>query len=133
MILLNGLITNDKFCLSRVSRQKLRYARRPRTLPCQAVDSYAYPRDEEHRGGANEATVERPSSVSAGNECRAAVRPGLPASPGMDSTDRPGPRSTGFISPSTGSRGEIGGDGAADLAVVLIQAEIDRNSVPAGF
>jgi hypothetical protein len=34
MILFNGLITNDKFCLSRVSRQKLRYARRPRTLPC---------------------------------------------------------------------------------------------------
>jgi len=107
MVLLNGLITNDKFCLSRVSRQKLRYARRPRTLPCQAVDSYAYPRDEEHRGGANEATVERPSSVSADNECRAAVGPGLPTSPGMDSTDRPGPRSTGFISPSTGSRGEI--------------------------
>jgi hypothetical protein len=29
VILLNGLITNDKFCLSRVSRQKLRHARRP--------------------------------------------------------------------------------------------------------
>ena len=107
MVLLNGLITNDKFCLSRVSRQKLRYARRPRTLPCQAVDSYAYPRDEEHRGGTNEATLESPSSVSADHECRAAVGPGLPTSPGMDSTDRPGPRSTGFISPSTGSRGEI--------------------------
>src|SRR5260370_28125494 len=50
VVLFNGLITNDKFCLSRVSRQNLRYARRFRTLPCQAVDSYAYPRDEEHRG-----------------------------------------------------------------------------------
>jgi hypothetical protein len=27
VILLNGLITNDKFCLSRVSRQKMRYDR----------------------------------------------------------------------------------------------------------
>src|SRR3954452_1527102 len=26
MVLLNGLITNDKFCLARLSRQKLRYA-----------------------------------------------------------------------------------------------------------
>jgi hypothetical protein len=104
MVLLIGLITNDKFCLSRVSQQKLRYARRPRTLPCQAVDSYAYPRDEEHRGGANEATVERPSSVSADHECRAAVGPGLPTSLGMDPT---GPRSTCFVSPSSGSRGEI--------------------------
>jgi hypothetical protein len=107
MILFNGLITNDKFCLSRVSRQKLRYTRRPRTLPCQAVDSYAYPRDEEHRGGAHEATVESPSSVSADHECPAAVGPGLPTSPGMDLTDRPGPRSTGFVSPSSGSGGEI--------------------------
>src|SRR6516225_820438 len=107
MVLLNRLIINDKFCLSRVSRQKLRYARRPRTLPCQAVDSYAYPRDEQHRGGANEATVESPSSVSANHECRAAVGPGLPTSSRMDPTDRPGPRSTGFISPSSESGGEI--------------------------
>ena len=107
MILFNGLITNDKFCLSRVSRQKLRYARRSRTIPCQAVDSYAYSRDEEHRGGANEATVESPSSVSADHECRAAVGPDLPTSPGMDATERPGFRSTGFVSPSTGSGGEI--------------------------
>jgi hypothetical protein len=107
VVLLNGLITNDKFCISRVSRQKLRYARRPRTLPCKAVDSYAYPRDEEHRGGANEATVESSSSVSADHECRAAVGPGLPTSPAMDPTDRPGPRSSGFVSPSSGSRGEI--------------------------
>src|SRR5215831_16674361 len=102
VVLLNGLITNDKFCVSRVSRQKLRYARRPRTLPCQAVDSYAYPRDEEHRGGANEATVESPSPVSAEDECRAAVGPGLPTSPGMDPNDRSAPRSTGFVSPSSG-------------------------------
>src|SRR5215475_687788 len=107
MVLLNGLITNDKFCVSRVSPQKLRYARRPRTLPCRAVDSYAYPRDEDHRGGANEATVESPSSVSADYEWRAAVGPGLPTSPGMDPTDRPGPGSTGFVSPSSGSGGEI--------------------------
>src|SRR5215471_11400582 len=82
MILLNGLITNDKFCLIRVLRQKLWYTRRPRAVPCQAVDSYAYLRDEEHRGAANEATVESPSSVSAEHECRTAAGPSLPISPG---------------------------------------------------
>ena len=102
MVLLNGLITNDKFCLSRVSRQKLHYARRPRTLPCQAVDSYAYPRDEEQRGGANEATVESPSSVSADYQCRAALGPDIPTSRGMDPTDR-----QASVSPSSGSGGEI--------------------------
>jgi hypothetical protein len=106
VVLFNGLITNDKFCLSRVSRQKLQYARRRRNFPCQGVDSYAYSRDEEHRGGAKEATVESPSSVSADHECRATVGPGLPTSPGMDSTDRAGFRSTGFVSPSRGSGGE---------------------------
>src|ERR1700686_4859123 len=48
MILLNGLITNDKFCLSRVIQQKLRYPRRPRTFPCQPTDSCEYPRNERH-------------------------------------------------------------------------------------
>src|SRR5260370_7162635 len=107
VVLFNGLITNDKFCLSRVSRQKLRYARRFRTLPCQAVDSYAYPRDEEHRGGVNEATVESPSPVSADNECRTAVGPGLPTSPGMDPTDPPAPRSPALASPPHSRRSQI--------------------------
>src|ERR1700722_2953661 len=51
MVLLNGLITNDKFCLIRIIRQKLRYVRRQRGLPCKVTDSCEYPRDEGHRGG----------------------------------------------------------------------------------
>src|ERR1051326_9641162 len=69
VVLLNGLITNDKFCLSRVSRQKLRYARRAgQTSVC-----CEYPRDEGHRGGADEATVDHSSSVSTDHGRGAAV------------------------------------------------------------
>jgi hypothetical protein len=77
MILFNGLITNDKFCLSRVSRQKLRYARRPRTLPCQAV---ILMRTLAMKNVA-EVRMKRQWRVrrhSADHECRAAVGPGLP-------------------------------------------------------
>ena len=108
MVLFNGLITNDKFCLIRVSQQKLRYLRRPRALTCQAAGSYEYPRDEgQQRGGTNEATVANPSSVSTDHGCGAAVGSGLPTSPGMDPTERPGFCSTAFVSPSGRSGGEI--------------------------
>ena len=106
VVLLNGLITNDKFCLSRVIQQKLRYSRRSRTLPCQATDSYEYPRDERHRGGANEAIMESQSSVSTDQGCGAAVGSGLPTSSGMDPTERHAFRSTAFVSPSSKSGGE---------------------------
>jgi hypothetical protein len=108
VVLLNGLITNDKFCLIRVSQQKLRYSRRPRVRTCQTAGSYEYPRDEgQHRGGTNEATVANPSSVSTDHGCGAAVGSGLPTSPGMDPTERPGFCSTAFVSPSGRSGGEI--------------------------
>ena len=107
MVLLNGLITNDKFCLIRVIRQKLRYARRQRGLPCKVTDDCEYPRDEQHRGGENEATMESPSSVSTGHGRGAAVGSGLPTSPGMDPAEQAGFRSTTFISPSSRSGGEI--------------------------
>jgi hypothetical protein len=108
VVLLNGLITNDKFCLIRVSQQKLRYSRRPRALTCQAAGSYEYPRDEgQHRGGTNEATVANPSSVSTDHGCGAAVGSSLPTSPGMDPTERLGFRSTPSVSLSGRSGGEI--------------------------
>jgi hypothetical protein len=107
VVLLNGLITNDKFCLIRVSQQKLRYSRRSRALTCQAAGSYEYPRVErQHRGGTNEATVANPSSVSTDHGCGAAVGPGLPTSPGVDPTERPGFRSTASISLPDRSGGE---------------------------
>ena len=108
VVLLNGLITNDKFCLIRVSQQKLRYSRRPRARTCQSAGSYEYPRDErQHRGGTNEATVANPSSVSTDHGCGAAVGSGLPTSPGIDPTEPPGFCSTAFVSPSGRSGGEI--------------------------
>jgi hypothetical protein len=107
MILLNGLITNDKFCLIRVIRQKLHYARRRRALPCRVTDSCEYPRDEGHRGGANEATVESSSSVSTDQGCAEAVGSSLPTSAGMDPTEQIGTSSTAFVSPSSRSGGEM--------------------------
>ena len=105
MVLLNGLITNDKFCLIRVSRQKLRYARRPRALPCQITDVCEYPRDERHRGGANEATVESPSAVPTDQGCGAAMGSSLSTSVGMDPTEQTGCLSA-FLSSSSRSGGE---------------------------
>src|SRR3954451_2217264 len=84
MVLFNGLITNDKFCLARLSRQKLRYARRPRVSACAIDHGCEYLRDERHRGGANEAAVENSASVSTDHGCRAPVGSGLPTSPGME-------------------------------------------------
>ena len=108
MVLLNGLITNDKFCITRVSQQKLRYLRRPRAFTCQTTSACAYLRDEpQHRGGAHEATVASPSSVSVDLGCGAAVGSGLPTSPGMDPTERAGFRSTASVSLSHKSGGEI--------------------------
>ena len=105
MVLLNGLITNDKFCLIRVIRQKLHYARRRRALPCQVTDSCEYPRDEGHRGGPNEATVGSSSSVSTDQGCAAAVGSSLPTSAGMDPTEQTGFRH--FVSPSSRNGGEM--------------------------
>jgi hypothetical protein len=107
MVLFNGLITNDKFCLIRVIRQKLHYVRRRRALPCQVTDSCEYPRDEGHRGGANEATVECSSSVSTDQGCAAAVGSSLPTSAGMDPTEQTGIRPTAFVSPSSRNGGEM--------------------------
>jgi hypothetical protein len=89
MELLNGLITNDKFCLTRVSRQKLRYARRRRVSPCAVDDGCEYLRDEGHHGGANEAEVETSASISTDRGCGTAVGSGLPASSGMECPVRP--------------------------------------------
>jgi len=107
MVLFNGLITNDKFCLIRVIRQKLHYARRQRGLPCRVTDSCEYPRDEGHRGGANEATVESSSSVSTDQGCAATVGSSLPTSAGMDSTEQPGFSAPACVAPSSRRGGEM--------------------------
>ena len=109
VILLNGLITNDKFCMARIGRQKLRYLRRPRSsTTCHATDCREYLRDErQHRGGAHETTVASPSSASVDGGCGAALGPDLPTSPGMDLTERAGFRSGAPASLCIENGGEV--------------------------
>src|SRR5215470_17312245 len=62
MVLFNGLITNDKFCLTRQSQIKLQWSRKPyRFRPRKS----AYALDEpSHQGAYHEAPVADTSSVS---------------------------------------------------------------------
>jgi hypothetical protein len=106
MVLLNGLITNDKFCLTRISRQKLRYARRRRVSPCAVEDGCEYLRDEGHHGGANEAAVESSASISTDPGCGTTMGSGLPTSSGMERPVRPRFVPVAVVSPSLKSGGE---------------------------
>src|SRR5215470_16277202 len=84
--LINGLITNDKFCLIRQSEIKLRwsqqaYKSRPRKVP------YA-PDETSHQGAYHETSVADTSTVSGVGRRGTAVGSRLPASPAMEPTDR---------------------------------------------
>jgi hypothetical protein len=90
----NGLITNDKFCLSRTARLTLTWSRRPLRLRDQSTGEPVYPSDEtSHCGGTDETPVE--------NSPRAATEPGwatpmgsgLPTPSAMDAVDRAGTNS----------------------------------------
>jgi hypothetical protein len=86
MILLNGLITNDKFCLTRQSQIKLQWSRKPyRFRPRKS----AYALDEpSHQGAYHEAPVADTSSVSDHGRRRTAMGPSLPNAPTMEPIDR---------------------------------------------
>jgi hypothetical protein len=59
---LNGLITNDKFCLSRPGRLKLSWSRRPMRMRDLPTNVTIYPSDETvPRGGKHEAIVDQAS------------------------------------------------------------------------
>ena len=53
---LNGLITNDKFCMSRMGRLKLSWSRYPLRLRGQSMGQPVYPPDETSRRGGNRET-----------------------------------------------------------------------------
>ena len=81
--LINGLITNDKFCLTRVGRLRLSWPRAQ--IRCQASTG-AYPRGEiTHRGGdhAAAAPLARPAHRRGGSNRPAALGPGLSAPPAV--------------------------------------------------
>jgi hypothetical protein len=88
----NGLITNDKFCLSRTGHLTLTWSRRPVRLREPSTGDPLYLSDTEaHRGGAHETPVEDSPRV-AGHAGRAApLGPGLPTPSAMDHAGRARP------------------------------------------
>ena len=86
----NGLITNDKFCLTRRGRLALSWWRRPLRLRDRPVAVAYLHEDPVHRGGAYEAVMAR-APTTAGEPGRgAAVGSGLPAPAALGDADRAG-------------------------------------------
>jgi hypothetical protein len=58
----NGLITNDKFCMTRTGRLRLSHWRRPLRLRTPAAEQWVYSTSEKSEcGGSHETPVESPS------------------------------------------------------------------------
>ena len=101
---INGLITNDKFCLIRHSQIQLRWSRNPyRFRPRKS--QYA-PDETSHQGGYHETPVADTASVSANGRWGTTLGSRLPASHAMESTDRGDHRSR----PLDPTQDIIGGD-----------------------
>src|SRR5262249_47200784 len=86
VVLLNGLITNDKFCFVRTSQITLRWAHRPRRdSPQAAVAAKGYlPETPHSRGGAYEAPVANPPSLSGSRRRSPTLGPGVSTPAGVD-------------------------------------------------
>jgi len=98
MILLNGLITNDKFCLVLVSPSKLRWVRGPRSGVGTLADPLNLPEDKKNSlGGGYAKEVADSPSVATDAGCGAALRSNLPASPGVDPAGRPEQQSAASV------------------------------------
>ena len=86
VVSLNGLITNDKFCLSLVSSQKLGWVRGPRVGVGGRTDPANHPEGVRPPSGGEHATkVAGSTSLATEVGCGAAVGSSLPTSPGVDS------------------------------------------------
>ena len=87
---INGLIANDKFCLTRRGRLALNWWRRPLRLRDRPAAVAYLHEDPVHRGGAYEAVMAR-APTTAGEPGRgAAVGSGLPAPAALGDADRAG-------------------------------------------
>src|SRR3954468_5984034 len=87
---LDGLITNDKFCLSRLGRLTLSWWRYPlRRRDQDRPRAGTVPGPDGDRGGAHEAPVADSPPHAAGRGRGATVGPGVPADPGLGRGDRP--------------------------------------------
>ena len=84
---LDGLITNDKFCLTRRGRLVLTWSRRPLRLRGKAPERPGMvPDPESDRGGAHEAPLAGPPASAAGDGCSPAMGSGVHADPGLEHT-----------------------------------------------
>ncbi len=85
MILFNGLITNDKFCFVRTSPITLRWAPRPRRNSPQAAlaEKRYLPETPQSRGGAYEAPVAKPPSLSGNHRGNTTLGPGVSTPAGV--------------------------------------------------
>src|SRR5688572_12020087 len=87
----NGLLTNDKFCLSRSARLTLAWSRYQVHLERQGRIGSGYLRDESfHRGGGHEARMADSAADGPVPGRPAALGPGLPAPPAMGRDGRRG-------------------------------------------
>jgi hypothetical protein len=86
MILLNGMITNDKFCMIRQGRVKLRWSRRPyRSRPRKS--DYA-PDDRRHEESRHETSLADTAAIPADSGRGTAVGSALPIPPALDCVPR---------------------------------------------
>ena len=100
---LNGLITNDKFCMSRAVRLKLTWSRRPLRLRRPSTGESTYPLNENNRCGGADETPMANSSKSAAETGRATpMGPSLPTPSAMGSDGFTGNgQSTDSVFPAT--------------------------------
>jgi hypothetical protein len=86
MVLLNGMITNDKFCLIRPCQVQLRWSRQPYRFRPRLS---AYPLDEtSHWEGSHETPLADTSAIPANGGRSAAMGSGVPIPASMDDTSR---------------------------------------------
>ena len=98
MILLNGLITNDKFCMIRPSQLKLRWSRRLSQTHLRQSD-YASA-ETSQQGATYETSVESPSTVSGGGRRSKTLGSSLSEPPTVEPVKRDRRPSSKPISPT---------------------------------
>ena len=86
MVLFNGMITNDKFCLIRQCQVQLRWSRQLYRFRPRISD---YPLDEtSHREGSHETPLADTSAIPANSRRGTAMGSGVPVPASMDNTSR---------------------------------------------
>src|SRR5499426_3864783 len=86
MVLLDGMVTNDKFCLIRRCQVQLRWSRQPYRFRPRKPDDLL---DEtSHREGSHETPLADTAAIPADDRRGTALGSGVPVPPTMDNTGR---------------------------------------------